>query len=107
MTRRAVSLFGLALLGCSPSAEDEGTPCGDVLTCAPGEFCLVIYPEGSEYGDQTYACEPIPRGCDSFDDMCHSDPPCGEDWAERYCEPDPISVGCSSFGGVEEAVCEQ
>ncbi len=67
----------------------------------------MLLPADGDHGDQTYACKPLPAGCDDFDDMCHSDPPCGDDWAETYCDPDPVSVGCTTFGEVEEAVCEQ
>ncbi len=98
-------LLGGAVVGCAP--EEEGARCGDALTCDAGEFCLVVFPAEGEYGDQSYACKPLPAGCESFDAMCTSDPPCGDDWAETYCDPEPLSVGCVVFGGVEEAVCEQ
>ena len=94
----------LLLLACTPEAEPN---CGDSLTCTSSEFCLVILPVNGDYGDQTYSCQALPPGCVDFDAMCSSAPECTEDWVDLYCEPDPIAVGCSSFGSTQEAVCEQ
>jgi hypothetical protein len=104
MNLRSVAVLALVLAACS---EELPPNCGDSLRCGSSEFCLVILPAEGDYGDQSYSCKPLPQGCADFDAMCTDDPPCGEDWATLYCDPSPLSVGCTTFGEAQEAVCEQ
>ena len=103
-TRTARGALFVMVVGCESVAEAPN--CGDALTCASSEFCLVVYPPGSATGEQSYACQPIPSGCATFDEMCDADPPLCEDWSELYCGARPLSVGCTTFGDTQEAVCE-
>ncbi len=101
---RRMFLAWWVLAGCTTT--DDGQPCGDVERCTDEQFCLVTYARGAATGEQVYACQPLPEGCEAFQAMCTADPPCGEDWVDLYCGEQPLSAGCSNFGGVEEAVCE-
>ena len=86
----------------------EGTPCGDDLTCADGEFCLGFLAAGASTGEEEYSCEPLPEGCESFDHMCFDDPDvCVEDWASEVCGPNTFGSGCVAFGGSQEAYCQE
>lgn len=94
-------------VACSGDApEDEETPnCGGELTCADDEFCLSYLAPGAATGDEEYSCELLPSECDSFDAMCFDEPACVEDWAALFC-PNAFSFGCVSFGGSDEAYCQ-